>query len=255
MQPWEKALHKFLSQYINQPWFEGALLCGSYASGNQNKFSDIDVVIIASNDIGWQEKSNRWVDGFLMEYTINPVYKIREYMQSGVDAHCLIDQNMFAYGKILHDKNGVMKKLRAQSVRELKKKIKPYSKYHNDFTKYHLWDKYDELQSLSHDGYHTDLMYWTLVGALIKAYYDFKCLPHVSMAKIEKILTDKKFAAKYHVTPLPDKKFTALLMDCFDAKSKQNKMAAIDKLYNYVMAADGGFEIGKFVGRRKIEKR
>jgi hypothetical protein len=77
-------------------------------SGNQNKFSDIDVVIIGSNDMGFQEKSNCYVDEFLMEYTINPVYKIQEYMQSGVERHRFIDQNMFAYGVVLHDKHAVM---------------------------------------------------------------------------------------------------------------------------------------------------
>ena len=124
MQKWEIALNKFLERYIHEPWFEGALLCGSYASGNQNKFSDIDIVIVGKNNMGFQEKSNCYVDGFLMEYTINPVYKIQEYMQSGIEKHSLIDQNMFAYGVILHDKHGVMKKLRQQSVRDLKKKIK-----------------------------------------------------------------------------------------------------------------------------------
>jgi hypothetical protein len=129
MQKWEKALDKFMKQYINKPWFEGAVLCGSYASGNQNKFSDIDVTIIASDDLGWQEKSNCYVDGFLFEYTINPIWKNQEYMKSGLDSHAPINQNMFAYGKILYDKNGVMKKLQQQSIRELKLKIKPFSKY------------------------------------------------------------------------------------------------------------------------------
>lgn len=254
MKPYEIALHKFLERYINKPWFEGALLCGSYASGNQNKFSDIDVVIVAANDIGWHEKSNCYVDGFLMEYTINPVYKIEEFMQSGMERHSMIDQNMFAYGVILHDKHGIMKKLRQKSVRDLKKKIKPFSEYSNNFKKYHLWDKYDELQSLKHDGFHTDLIYWTLVGNLVEAYCDFNCLPHLSLAKIEKILTNKDFAKRYHITQLPDERFTELLMACFNANKKE-QMVAIEKLYNYVMETGGGFDIGKFVGRKKIEKK
>lgn len=254
MQKWEKALNKFLERYINEPWFEGALLCGSYASGNQNKFSDIDVVIIGKNDMGFQEKSNCYVDGFLMEYTINPVYKIQEFMKSGLESHGPIDQNMFAYGVILHDKHGVMKKLRQQSIGELKKKLKPFSEYSKSFMKYHLWDKYDELKSLKSDGYHTDMIYWVLVNNLIEAYYDFNNLPHVSWAKIEKILTSKEFAKRYHVEQLPDKKFTKLLLDCFNAKPK-DKMPAIDKLYNYVMKSGGGFDIGQFRGYRKIDKK
>lgn len=254
MQKWEIALDKFMKRYTNKPWFEGAVLCGSYSTGNQNKFSDIDVAIVGSNDIGFQEKSNCYVDGFLMEYTINPVYKIQEFMQSGKERHRLIDQNMFAYGVVLYDKNGAVKKLRNQAIRELNKKLKPFSKYSNDFKKYHLWDKYDELQSLNSGGFHTDLVYWTLIEMLLEAYYDFNNLPHVSWSKIEKILTNKEFAKRYHVQQLPSKKFTSLLMDCFNAKQK-NKIPAITKLYNYVMKSGGGFDIGQFRGKRKIEKR
>ena len=108
--------------------------------------------------------------------------------------------------------------------------------------------------SLKQDGYPIDLLYWTLVDKLIDAYYDFNCLPHVSHAKIQKILTDKDFAKRYHADKSPDKKFTKLLMDCFYAKQK-DKMPAITKLYNYVMKSGGGFDIGQFRGKRKIEKR
>ncbi len=254
MEKWEIALDKFLKRYINKPWFEGALLCGSYAAGNQNKFSDIDVVIVASNNLGWQEKSNCYVDDFLMEYTVNPVYKIEEYMQSGMESHTPVDQNMFAYGVILHDKHGIMKKLRQKSIRDLNKKIKPFSKYSNDFKKYGLWCRYDDMLSLQHDGYPIDLLYWTLVDKLITAYYDFSCLPHVPHAKIQKILTDKEFAQRYHATQLPDKTFTKLLMACFTAKPK-DKVQAVDELYNYVINLSGRFDIGQFIGRRKIEKR
>lgn len=254
MQKWEKALDKFMQRYINKPWFEGAVLCGSYASGNQNKFSDIDVAIIASNDIGWQEKSNCYIDGFLMEYTINPIYKNQEYMKSGFENNAMINQNMFAYGKILYDKNGEIKKLRQQSLRELKKPFKPKSKYTNDFMKYHLWDMYDELKSLHTDGYHTDLMYWTLVNNLITAYANFNRLWQLPKAKIEKFLTNPEFAKRYHAQRLPDKKFTNLLMAVFNAKQHE-KMPAIDKLYNYVMKSGGGFDIGQFRGKHKIEKK
>lgn len=253
MQPWQIALEKFLKRYINKPWFEGALLCGSYAAGNQNKFSDIDVAIVGKNDMGFQEKSNCYINGFLMEYTINPVYKVQSYMKSGTENHALIDQNMYAYGVILYDKNGVMKKLRQQAIRDLKKKIKPFSKYTNDFTKYGLWCRYDDMLSLKQEGYPIDLLYWSLVERLITAYCDFNCLPRMPLSKIQRMLTDTIYAKRYHADKLPDKKFTKLLQDCFNAK-KAEKIQALDKLYNYVMKSGGGFEIGQFRGRRKIEK-
>ena len=35
----------------------------------------------------------------------------------------------------------------------------------------------------------------------------------------------------------------------------KDKIDAIDKLYNFVMKSGGGFDIGQFRGRRKVEKR
>lgn len=114
--------------------------------------------------------------------------------------------------------------------------------------------KYDDMISLKQDGYPIDLVYWALVGRLITAYCDFNCLPKYPMSKIQKMLLDPKYAKKYHADHLPDKKFTKLLLDCFNAKSK-DKMPAIDKLYKYVMKSGGGFDIGQFRGYGKIEKR
>ena len=108
--------------------------------------------------------------------------------------------------------------------------------------------------SLKQDGYPIDLVYWALVGRLITAYCDFNCLPKYPMSKIQKMLLDTKYAKKYHADNLPDKKFINLLQGCFNAKSKE-KMSAIDKLYKYVIKSGGGFDIGEFRGKRKIEKR
>lgn len=255
MQKWEKALDKFMQRYINKPWFLGAVLCGSYSTGNQNKFSDIDVTIVASNDIGWNEKSNCYVDGFLFEYIINPIYKYQTFMENDIKNHKTLIHNMFAYGKILYDKNGTVKQLHKSAIRDLNKKPVPFSKYSNDFRKYHLWDKYDELLSSESRGLHIDLQYWLLVNALISGYYDFKNMSCPPPSKLEMILTNPKYTKQYHVKDMPSKAFTEKLMACMNAKSKSAKMDAIKDFYNYVMRAGGGFDIGQFRGKRKIEKR
>ena len=68
------------------------------------------------------------------------------------------------------------------------------------------------------------------------------------------MLLNPCYAKRYHADKLPEKKFTSLLMNCFDAK-KKDKISAINKLYNFVIKSGGGFDIGKFRGRRKIDKR
>ena len=46
MEKWKLALNKFLERYENKDFYEGAIACGSYVSGNANEFSDIDVHIV-----------------------------------------------------------------------------------------------------------------------------------------------------------------------------------------------------------------
>ena len=46
MKEWKKVLDKFLENYKDKDYYEGAIVCGSFISGNNNEFSDIDVHII-----------------------------------------------------------------------------------------------------------------------------------------------------------------------------------------------------------------
>lgn len=253
MKKWEAALDKFLKPYIHQPWFEGALLSGSYACGNQNRFSDIDVTIIGSNDLNWQEKSNCYVDGFLIEYIINPIWRFEKYMDESLKDHDYTSQNLILYGKILFDCHGEIKKLQKKALAQIQKPFEPISDYDKSFIKYYLWDRYDELQSLYHKKLHIDLQYWLLVDALISAYYDFCNLPHIPHSKIELILNDKDFAERYHIKKMPEKAFCDKLMLCFKARNNKQKLSAVRKFYDYVLDVGGGFDIGSFRGKRTLK--
>ena len=246
MEKWEKALNKFLDRYRNEDYFEGAIACGSYVSGNNNEFSDIDVHLVLKRGNEWRERGNLEVDGFLIEYRIDTVSRIEENMTSALATHRHTDQNMFIHGKILCDKNGLVKKLRQKAMRDIKKPFTPYSEYEKQFMKYYLWDKYTALLSLATSGQNIDLIYWTLIRELIIEYYNFKNLPHVPVGQLIPALTDKKYAKGHHISVKPPKTFTDKLMTCINAKSKTAKMDAIKAFYNYVMRAGGGFDIGKF---------
>ena len=46
MKNWKEVLEKFVSEYKDKDYVIEAVLCGSYATGNYTKRSDIDVHII-----------------------------------------------------------------------------------------------------------------------------------------------------------------------------------------------------------------
>lgn len=248
MQKWEMALHQFLQKHETKPYFEGSLLCGSYATGNQNQFSDIDVHILISNTQNWRERGMVKIDGFLIEYFINPIKKIRQEFREDYLDGGNASANMFGYGKILSDKNGSVKKLKTEALKFLKKeplKVPP-KKLALDF--YGAWDLMDEIQSAKAEKRSFDLIYYELVKKLMYLYYKLNGIPKMSLAKTEKILSNPKFAKQYHVQKLPDKKFSQLFLDAINDK----KISSLTKLYDFVMAQSDGFDIGQFKSRIKI---
>ena len=151
MQNWEKALAKFLKKYEKEPFFEGALLGGSYASGNQNAFSDIDVDILISDTQNWRERGNVEVDGFLIEYFENPIKQIRKEFENDLKKGRTNAVNRFSYGKIIADRTGNVKKLQKEASAFLKKSMPKYKRSDFTFDFYAAWDLMDELESLSRD--------------------------------------------------------------------------------------------------------
>ena len=112
MEKWDKALNKFLEKYENEDYYEGALACGRYVTGNNNEFSDIDVHLVLKRGNEWRERGNLEIDGFLIEYFANPVNKYEACMEEEKIERGNHTTKMFAQGIIVSDKNGEVKRLK-----------------------------------------------------------------------------------------------------------------------------------------------
>ena len=73
---WKLALNEFIKPYLNDEEVEAILLVGSYAVGNQNEYSDIDVYVILNDNAEYRERGNKLVNGYLIEYFVNPIHEI-----------------------------------------------------------------------------------------------------------------------------------------------------------------------------------
>ncbi len=250
MQLWEEALQKFITRYQNWDYIEGFLLCGSYAHGTQNEDSDIDIHIITNNQQNWCERGNTRIDGFLIEYFINPIQQIHTYLETGYQKNILTTANMFAYGVILEDKQGVVAQLKKTAQIYATKELKPITDSDNQNALYHLWDEYDELCCLYKNGHQTALFYNLLLNNLVKAYYTKHQLPAASISKIERILTDNEFQKRYHLNKMPSQPF----IDLFLKSLKEQNLESITALYQFVINECGGFDINHFVLRIPIQK-
>lgn len=245
MSDWQKAVDKFLQRYINEAFFEGALLCGSYASGNQDESSDIDVHIVTANTETWRERGNCLVDGFLIEYFVNPVRQIERYLEEDLQNGTNCNACMFGYGKILSDKRGETKRLQELSVAYLNKEFPGMDDHKRKMAFYYIWDDIDEMKSLRRKGLKTDIVFAQALLRLVKLYCAYHKIPQIVPSKLERILSDPAYAERYHFTTSVAPEFSQAVLECIRAESEK-RMAAIERLYELAVSSCGGFDIAAY---------
>ena len=113
---WKLALNKFVDKYKDNKDVEAILLVGSYAAGNENEYSDIDVYVILNDNANYQERGNLLIDNYLIEYFINPIHKVRHYMQEDKRGHGGAMTSMLLNGKVILDKNNIVPVLKQEAL-------------------------------------------------------------------------------------------------------------------------------------------
>ena len=159
MEKWELAVNKFLEKHINEDYFLGAMLCGSYATGNNTKNSDIDIFIVTKDETKWRERGNIQIDGYLIEYFINPVRQVLKEFDEGFKTNSIATTRIFAGAKILHDKDKTLEKLINQAKQDLNKKIDKISEFEWKMNCYTIWHTFYELTTKYENNEDTEYTY------------------------------------------------------------------------------------------------
>lgn len=255
VEKWKLALKEFLKKYEEDDNVVGALLCGSYATGNYNEFSDIDVHLIMKNSVNYTERGNVDSNSYLIEYFMNPVWKYKEYMKENYNKNILTMANMFAYGKIIYDLDGSVKELQELALDYIDRPLNNIKTETLDMNNYHLWDHLDELKvCLRENNPEFNIIYYNLLGKVYDAYSEYLSIPRLPKCKIYKILTDEDFRRKYHVFKLPENEFIRLYLKCFEIQKPDIMYKNIEELINYYYKKQGGFNIREFKLRTELKE-
>ena len=148
MKNWESALQKFINKWKSKKEVIGALVCGSYITGNPSKHSDLDIEILLKSKTPWTESGNEIIDGFLFEYFARSFKEHCEEFKEDYRLRSKIEAHMFTTGKVLFDKTGELKKLIKIAKRYVVKRYTAQSKIEIKNIKYRLWDRCDNLEEV-----------------------------------------------------------------------------------------------------------
>lgn len=244
MEDWEKALSKFILKWKNKKEVVGALVCGSFITGNPTKHSDIDLQILLDDSCNWRQRGNEIVDGFLIEYFVNPLSQNLKYFEDDYNLNKKENIHMFKTGKVLFDRNGDVKKIINEAKKWDKKKFKKQNRISIELSKYALWDMQDNLEEVSEykkeDFYY---VFYKFLDNVLFHYSNYLGFVNIPVYKVRRFLMDKKDKEKYQINDFPDKKFVRLFIKCMNLNKKEEMLNQYKILNQYILEKMGGFNI------------
>lgn len=231
MEKWERVLNEFLEEYKKNEEIIGAILGGSYATGNYTESSDIDISIITSND-NYKKRGNIIIDDIMVEFFINPISELKKYMEDDYNnRHRLSTSNLIGNGKIIFAKDDSIVELQKVALSYFDKDFPEPNEVSVKCKKYACWDAYDELKDKVKKNESYNLNYFVLLQELVDCYYYSNNIASVPISKLEQILRNKEYAKKYNLKNEPTDEFKDLVLACIDTIS----IDKISKLYKYVI--------------------
>ncbi len=254
MKGWEAALDRFIRPWRARKYVLGALVTGSRAFGLADRFSDIDVHIAMSNGVKWRERGNRRIDGFIVEYFANPLRMYPKYYRDGSKGGSRSIARMFAYGRILFDKDGSMGRLQKWGRRMMRKPLPRAARYFAEPAKYRMWDVSDGLSSSATRGSPGFwYAFYTGLDLVIDLYREHLGAETPAQDKMWEFLSSARFRRAHRMRPFPDRRFAAMVRGCLRVRNTGTACRLMHRLVAHAQRRMGGFDIDGWRFRSKAE--
>ncbi|TSC85832.1 MAG: nucleotidyltransferase domain-containing protein [Parcubacteria group bacterium Gr01-1014_8] len=244
--PWhgdafKKPLNEFLKGWEGREGYLGAMVCGSYGAGLQNKFSDIDVYVILSEKTDWKERGDKKFGDFLVEYNAHPIPYIRDLIEQDKKAgkrHCC---RKVATGLILSDPTGQIRALQDDAKKQMLESLPRNSDPEwVEMSKYYMWDQIDNLRDMAErrdPGF--AYAYFAGVVNIVDYFSKFLGAEVPRPVRAYQFFSSEDFRRSYSIDSFPDQPFAELVLECM----KGAEISRVNTLTEYVTEKMGGLNI------------
>lgn len=244
---WKLALKEFLKAYEEDDDVIGAILCGSFAYETYNEYSNIKVYLLLKDSATYSEEGVLETNSYLIRYYKRNYKEIKKIIEDEYQNNELITAHMIAYGKMIYDLDGMVKKVQDLAFEYLDKDLSNITDDKLLDNNYNIWNYQNKLKKLVKDNDPTFcLIYYKLLDLIFDSYFEFLEIPKLPKSKIYKILTNEDYKRKYNIFKLPEEEFIKLYIMCLDVDKNDLMYKNIDSLIKYYYNKQGGFNIRTF---------
>lgn len=238
-----RIIDTFLEHWEHRALIEGVLLTGSSSVGNESQNSDVDLQILLS-DAGLRERGNQIVDGVMVEYFANPAANIFSYLNAEVNSYHRPTIRMFATGKIVLDKSGIMEKAHQRAKALLAVPLPKFNENEISYAKYSIWDCMDDLEMPYRTGdIGFQYVFYLNLNKVLNHYCRFLGVELTSPSKQSAQFMDSEFRKRYGIGDFPDLVFADIFLACLNADDRDAMYFNFKNLCDYTLDAMGGYSI------------
>ena len=226
------------------------MLYGSYAQGNQNKYSDIDIFIVSSDKLNWREQGSKIFSNYVFEYFINPpkviIREIEEYKLIWIISIIL-------NGKEIFDKTGILKQLKEKAYLVANRPIEPIGNFEIEMIKYSTSHYYDQLKrAYEYNSDEFQYLYYILLDHIIYSYGKINGIQLSPKTKIYQYIFDEKYCLSKDLKKINDYALLDKLKKCMIKNENEIMYKSITELNDYFLDSIGGFNIDGWKIRGEI---
>ncbi|MFC4100563.1 hypothetical protein [Paenibacillus xanthanilyticus] len=240
---WETAAADFLLAWTSRRDVIGAMLCGSYITGNPSRRSDLDIHLILSEDAESRERGNLVRGGLMIEYFLNPAQQIRAYFRQDFEAGSTMSMVQFATGRIVYDPSGVTNALKAEAKAWLAKEREGLTGAELELAKYAIWDDMDNVLD-SYEQRRPDYSFvcQQAMMRLFQTYSRYLKLASTPHHQVLAYLKDPRYVGKYLAPPFPDEEFARKMVRLIQDNDPYRQVQEYEQLVQHVLRQMGGFD-------------
>lgn len=250
-------IEKFITAYlyceIDKKSVTGIILSGSYARSLQNEHSDLDLHIIVTNSYTYRKRGNIEIDGFLVEYNINPFKQIVKYFEIEKMHNNPLKCTAILEGIIIFEKNKTATRLKTIAKDWIDKDYLPLKSTLVEFKKYQIADTLNKVLSLYYQkSKNFTYSYYSNLKLIYEFYAQYLCQPILKDYMLHDYFSDN---VRYDgiLDRFPDKEFAEIFKKAMLATTDEERMELYDTLSKYVLKKLGGFELKGWVFELPID--
>lgn len=234
-----KTLEKFVKEmkYLENEHALGAFFYGSYLTGYNDQFSDLDIqVILDDSDLENYVVGRKYVDGIKIQYQEKPIKYVYASVILEWNAQNTAAKNIFGKSKILFDKTGRLKKLQKYVIEKYSNMLPPADEGELEDNIYGLENEIENLKRVcAKNSPDFTILYYLLIDSIRKVYHKLNCISFFSPKKVYKTYLDDAYRKSLSIAK-PDEKFISMYINLIsdNKSSNEEKLNNIVKFYNYV---------------------